>query len=45
MTKIQEEIINHVMSLYVMKTCLLFSCNFLDLENINFQTFLVNYHY
>ena len=33
---------NLVVSLYVIKTRLLFSSNFLGLENVNFQTFFAN---
>ena len=33
---------NRVVSLYVIKTRLLFSSNFLGLENVNFQTFFAN---
>ena len=33
---------NRVVSLYVIKTRLHFSSNFLSLENINFQTFFAN---
>ena len=34
---------NRVVSLYVIKTRLLFSSNFLELESFNFQTSLANY--